>query len=55
MEALIVIYGNPVEGFNYCGPFHLRGDALAWADDNVSTEYDWWVTNLQTPQTPEES
>jgi hypothetical protein len=50
MEALIVIYGNPVDGFSYCGPFQLRGDALAWADDNVSTEYDWWVTNLQQPE-----
>jgi hypothetical protein len=50
MDALIVIYGNPVDGFRYCGPFQLREDALAWADHNITTEYDWWVTNLQQPE-----
>jgi hypothetical protein len=49
MDALIVIYGNPVEWFSYCGPFQLREEALAWADHNA-TDYDWWVTNLQQPE-----
>jgi hypothetical protein len=50
MEVLIVIYGNPVEGFNYFGPFHLREDALAWAEHSVPDMDDWWITNLQSPE-----
>lgn len=50
MNALIVIYGNPVDGFTYCGPFQLREDAFAWADSNITTEYDWWITDLKEPE-----
>lgn len=46
----LVIYGNPVDGFRYCGPFDGRGDAFEWADDNVATEYDWWLAELNAPQ-----
>jgi hypothetical protein len=50
MDALIVIYGNPVDGFSYCGPFQLREDAFAWADANVTNEYDFWISSLQQPE-----
>jgi hypothetical protein len=49
MNALIVIYGNPIDGFKHCGPFHLREDAITWADHNIATEYDWWVVDMEEP------
>lgn len=47
MNNWIVIYGNPNNGFSYCGPFSTPQDANDWADNNVATEYDWWITPLQ--------
>jgi hypothetical protein len=46
----LVVYGNPVDGCSYCGPFEHRGDAFAWADDNVTTQYDYWITVLEEPK-----
>lgn len=50
MNNWIVIYGNPNNGFSYCGPFSTPQDANDWADDNVATEYDWWITPLANPE-----
>jgi hypothetical protein len=50
MEALIVVSGNPVDGFTFHGPFHLREDAIAWAEDAVTTGYSWWIANLNEPE-----
>ena len=46
----LVVYGNPIDGCKYCGPFDDRGEAFSWADDNVTTQYDYWITVLETPK-----
>ena len=43
----IIITGNPVDGFEYLGPFGTEGDAInhaecSLADDNI----DWWTASL---------
>jgi hypothetical protein len=44
----IVVSGNPIDGLTFNGPFNDRGEAMVWADENVSTEYDWWIAVLNT-------
>lgn len=42
----LVITGNPVDGFNYYGPFVERIDALEY----VSAQYgdvEWWISKLE--------
>lgn len=46
--AAIVIIGNPVQGFNYHGPFDTVEEAAEWGNDN-SEGGDWWVTDLHAP------
>jgi hypothetical protein len=44
----IVVSGNPIDGLAFHGPFENKGDAMVWADENVSIEYDWWLAVLNT-------
>jgi hypothetical protein len=46
--SAIVIIGNPVQGFNYHGPFDNVEEAADWGNDN-SEGGDWWVTDLHAP------
>jgi hypothetical protein len=46
----LIVRGNPVIGFTYWGPFDDSADAVAWADENITVEYDWWLTELETPK-----
>lgn len=46
----IVMFGNPMDGFNCVGPFETREQALDWADDNVAREYDWWLVPIADPE-----
>ncbi len=46
MGMCIVIYGNPVDGFQYVGPFKTPDDAQWWAD-RVAVGADWWLAELQ--------
>nr|RAV99155.1 hypothetical protein DBT41_14270 [Aerococcus urinae] len=44
-----IIYGNPVDGFNFRGPFADRFEAIAyaeWADGD-----DWTIAELTPPET----
>lgn len=50
---ITVMCGNPVIGFRLIGPFDDNEDAIAWADENVTTEYDWWLMPLDTPNQPQ--
>jgi hypothetical protein len=49
MNKLIVIYGNPVDGFHYIGPFDEPETAIEWAQEGVTAESDWWVADLNDP------
>lgn len=40
----IIVFGSPVEGFSYCGPFESHEDALDYAEDHRETS--WWIAEL---------
>lgn len=43
----ILITGNPVDGFEYFGPFKTGDDAIAYAE---TARFDgWWIAPLQEP------
>ncbi len=46
----IVVYGNPIDGCKYCGPFEHHSEAFLWADDNITNQYDFWITVLEEPE-----
>lgn len=43
----IVITGNPVDGFDYHGPFDEHGDATEFAG---RLGVDWWIAELTAPE-----
>ena len=43
----IVIYGDPVDGFNFVGPFADRDEAVRYAEFDAGT--DWWIAELVQP------
>ena len=47
MGLHIVVTGNPVDGFNYIGPFKTADDAIEWADAKSDLEGDWWIAALE--------
>ena len=50
----IIIYGNPIEGFNYRGPFDTYEVAIAyWLYHHDDGEY--WITELNPPEYPAEA
>ena len=44
---IIVITGNPADGFSYYGPFDNIEQAAHWAEDLV--QVDWWVVLVESP------
>ncbi len=46
-EQFILIYGNPIDGFSYVGPFDSRDDASQYAEDDAPA--DWWIVTLDAP------
>jgi hypothetical protein len=44
----IIIFGDPIKGFNFRGPFDDHQDAADYADVNEPNEY-WWVAELDPP------
>ncbi len=42
----ILIKGNPVDGFEFVGPFPSNEDAMEHGD---SVKTDWWVAELEEP------
>ena len=44
---IIVITGNPVDGFEYYGPFDSPSQAGDWAEDLL--QQDWWATIVESP------
>lgn len=49
--AYILITGNPVDGFEYIGPFATAEDAGEHAntDGNIE-EGDWWIATIESPE-----
>jgi hypothetical protein len=45
----LLIVGNPVDGFDYYGPFPDADAASEWAENNRRDEV-WWTTKLTTPK-----
>jgi hypothetical protein len=49
-EPHVVCFGNPVDGFEYVGPFDCQADALGYAEHHLQPNGpDWWLIALQTP------
>ena len=44
-EKYIVITGNPVDAFDYIGPFETTDDANDYAENRLPHD-DYWVTAL---------
>lgn len=49
MAAAIIVYGNPIDGFNFRGPFADREEAIRYADNVSNDDGDWWVAELNAP------
>lgn len=49
MNAFILVYGNPIDGLKFIGPF---GDAEAATEyaEKYGIEADWWLTELESIQ-----
>lgn len=45
-EQCILVFGNPVDGFNFRGPFTTREEAIAYGDP---IQEEWWVADLVAP------
>lgn len=46
----ILIFGDPVDGFNYRGPFKSAAAAIEYGDRLQEV---WWVAELAPPEKPE--
>lgn len=45
MGMHILIIGNPVDGFEYYGPFKTGEEAIAYGEDRLGG--DWWIAPLR--------
>lgn len=43
---IVVITGNPIDGFAVHGPFEDEESAAEWG---VRGEHCWWVTTMEAP------
>lgn len=47
----IIIYGNPIDGFGYIGPFDSHEEAVRYMDDEPSGHHDnMWTALLDLPE-----
>ena len=46
MESFILVYGNPIDGLSFVGPFADAEDANNYGDIHHGHD-DWWVVALQ--------
>ena len=44
----LVIFGNPVDGFRFYGPFKGVDEAIKWAENQGSA--DWWLGEVTEPE-----
>lgn len=45
----IIIYGNPVDGFNFRGPFSSMDAALEYAERHDDYDETWWISSVSAP------
>ena len=48
MNKYIIVYGNPIDGFNFRGPFDTHADAVTYGE-HVEDDEIWWITELNPP------
>lgn len=48
----ILVTGNPVDGFEFYGPFNNGVDAVEYANQCAGIEGEWWTADLN-PVEPE--
>jgi len=48
--SVILITGNPVDGFKYIGPFDTPDSAISYEEHILDEGGDWWITPLVTPE-----
>jgi bisphosphoglycerate-independent phosphoglycerate mutase (AlkP superfamily) len=46
---LIIVSGDPRDGFQHHGPFDDAITAVEWASQNIDEEISWWTTVLYPP------
>jgi hypothetical protein len=51
MESLphLIIRGNPVDGFEYSGPFENAAAAALYGNTDPHNDGDWWIAPLHAP------
>jgi hypothetical protein len=52
-DKYILIEGNPLDGYNFYGPFKDEAAAIAYAGRDPE-DTDWWVADLLEPVPPED-
>jgi hypothetical protein len=48
-ETYIVVTGNPVDGFEFIGPFESNTAAIEHGENNCNGVGDWYIAPIQTP------
>ena len=43
----LVVYGDPVDGFEFYGTFNSHEEAVSWAESSLDSP--WWIAKLQLP------
>ncbi len=47
--SFIIIYGDPISGLSFVGPFDSNIEATDWADQ-TALGADWWISPIMLPQ-----
>lgn len=45
LKAWIVIFGDPIDGFMFYGPFEGQQKASEWAESQAAS--DWWIAPIE--------
>lgn len=43
----VLIYGNPVDGLEFIGPFNSHETAIQHAETYILS--DWWIAEMEAP------
>jgi hypothetical protein len=54
MTTSIVIFGNPVDGMHFVGPFEDAESASEYADGQRGS-FDWWIAPIEPPPAESDS
>ena len=49
----IIVFGNPVDGFGFIGPFTGAIAAARHGNTNAHIDHDWWIAVLDAPEETE--